>query len=196
MRRLKNILLFLLLGAMALHAQDKPAAPQQPAKPPAKLAAVAWHEKTAVACIRFTVFSKRSPVIFVPVPTELADSAKNVAAIDDRGTRLEAFPFFQDGKLIGAAVNAAKLTAPGGQPPNIRPNASLYLLPEAPKGCLVGPVRPRLSPWTDVDDARLHGSGNATPLRQSQATQKFPSTFRCSYLRCHSRQQSQMGVAA
>ena len=136
MRRLKNILLFLLLGAMALHAQDKPAAPQQPAKPAAqsaKSAAVAWHEKSATACIRFTVFSKRSPVIFVPVPTELADSAKNVAAVDDRGTRLEAFPFFQDGKLIGAAVNAAKLTAPGGQPPNIRPNASLYLLPEAPK---------------------------------------------------------------
>ncbi|MBR4418234.1 MAG: hypothetical protein IKS67_15745, partial [Victivallales bacterium] len=148
MRSLKNILLFLLLGVIALHAQDKPAAPQpakpaeqpakpaaQPAKPaaqPAKPAADGWHEKSAAARIRFTVFSRRSPVVFVPVPTELAD-AKHVAAVDDRGVRLEAFPFFQDGKLIGAAVNAAKLTAPGGQPPNIRPNASLYLLPEAPK---------------------------------------------------------------
>ena len=68
MRRLKNILLFLLLGAMALHAQDKPAAPQQPAKPAApqaKSGAVAWHEKAATARIRFTVFSKRSPVVFV-----------------------------------------------------------------------------------------------------------------------------------
>ena len=148
MRSLKNILLFLLLGVIALHAQDKPAAPQpakpaeqpakpaaQPAKPaaqPAKPAADGWHEKSATVRIRFTVFSRRSPVVFVPVPTELAD-AKHVAAVDDRGVRLEAFPFFQDGKLIGAAVNAAKLTAPGGQPPNIRPNASLYLLPEAPK---------------------------------------------------------------
>ncbi|MBR4370998.1 MAG: hypothetical protein IKS92_08120, partial [Victivallales bacterium] len=156
MRSLKNILLFLLLGVIALHAQDKPAAPQpakpaeqpaakpaaqpakpaaQPAKPaaqPAKPAAEGWHEKSATARIRFTAFSRRSPVIFVPVPTELAD-AKHIAAVDDRGVRLEAFPFFQDGKMIGAAVNAAKLTAPGGQPPNIRPNASLYLLPEAPK---------------------------------------------------------------
>ena len=148
MRSLKNILLFLLLGVIALHAQDKPAAPQpakpaeQPAKPaaqsakpaaqPARPATDGWHEKSATARIRFTVFSRRSPVVFVPVPTELAD-AKHVAAVDDRGVRLEAFPFFQDGKMIGAAVNAAKLTAPGGQPPNIRPNASLYLLPEAPK---------------------------------------------------------------
>ena len=159
MRRLKNILLFLLLGIIALHAQDKPAAPQQPAKPAeqpakpaeqpakpaaqpakpaakpaqsAKPAADGWHEKSAAARIRFTVFSRRSPVIYVPVPTELAD-AKNVVAVDDRGVRLEAFPFFKDGKLIGAAVNAAKLTAPGGQPPNLRPNASLYLLPEPPK---------------------------------------------------------------
>ena len=161
MRCLKNIFLFLLLGVIALHAQDKPAAapqqqdkpaaapqqqdkpataPQQQAKPAATPQAkpknaqdtAAWHEKSAAARIRFNVFSKRSPVIFVPVPTELSD-AKNVAAIDDRGTRLEAVPFFRDGKLFGAAVNAAKLTAPGGQPPNVRPNASLYLLPEPPK---------------------------------------------------------------
>ena len=34
MRCLKNIFLFLLLGVIALHAQDKPAAaPQQQAKP-------------------------------------------------------------------------------------------------------------------------------------------------------------------
>ena len=69
MRRLKNIFFFLLLGVIALHAQDKPAA-AQPAKPTAE----AWHEKSASARIRFTVFSKRSPVIFVPVPTELADA--------------------------------------------------------------------------------------------------------------------------
>ena len=161
MRCHKNIFLFLLLGVIALHAQAKPAAapqqqakpatarqqqakpaaaPQQQAKPAAAPQAkpknaqdtVAWHEKSAAARIRFNVFSKRSPVIFVPVPTELSD-AKNVAAIDDRGTRLEAIPFFRDGKLFGAAVNAAKLTAPGGQPPNVRLNASLYLLPEPPK---------------------------------------------------------------
>ncbi|MBQ2336836.1 MAG: hypothetical protein II381_11015, partial [Victivallales bacterium] len=95
MRCLKNILLFLLLGVIALHAQDKPAVPQpakpaeQPAKPAAKPAQSAkpaadgWHEKSAAARIRFTVFSRRSPVIFVPVPTELSD-AKNVAAVDDR----------------------------------------------------------------------------------------------------------------
>ena len=123
MRRLKNILLFLLLGAMTLHAQDKPAKPT----------VAPWQEKTATARIRFTAFSRRSPVIFVPVPTELADSAKNVVAIDDRGTHLEAFPFFKDGKLLGAAVNAAKLAAPSGQPPNLRLNASLYLLLEPPK---------------------------------------------------------------
>ncbi|MBR3650559.1 MAG: hypothetical protein IKN52_09930, partial [Victivallales bacterium] len=98
MRCLKNIFLFLLLGVIALHAQDKPAAapqqqakpataPQQQAKPAAAPQAkpknaqdtVAWHEKSAAARIRFNVFSKRSPVIFVPVPTELSD-AKNVAA--------------------------------------------------------------------------------------------------------------------
>ena len=140
---LKNILIFLLFAAMALPAQDKPAAAQQtkPTAPSAKPAS-SWHEKNATARIRFLAFAKRLPATFVPVPKELAANAKHVAAYDDRGNRLEAVPFFADGRLVGAAVNAVKLTAPAGTPPNFHPNASLYLLQEPPSK-----ANP---PWTGV----------------------------------------------
>ena len=140
MTHLKNMLLILLVSTLALPAQDKPAAaPQsQPAaqsQPTVKnnSATSTWHEKAANARIRFSVFSKRSPVVFIPIPLELAGDIKHVAAVDDRGIRLEAIPLFQNGKLTGAAVNATQMKAPAGQPPNLRPNASLYLLPEPPK---------------------------------------------------------------
>ncbi|MBR6059745.1 MAG: hypothetical protein IKP58_16375 [Victivallales bacterium] len=130
---LKKSFILFLLGALSVFAQNKPAA-------------APWHEKDAIARVRFLVYAKRSPALFVPIPEELAQETKYVAAIDDRGNRLESVPFFQDGVMIGAAVNAVKLTAPGGTPPNINPNASLYLLKEPPK---------ENPPWTGVP-VRVH----------------------------------------
>ena len=145
---LKKSFILVLLGMLSTLAQNKPeAAP--------------WHEKAAVARIRFLVYAKRSPAVFIPVPEELAQDAKYVAAIDDRGNRLEAVPFFREGAMIGAAVNAAKLTAPGGTPPNVHPNASLYLLKEPPK---------ENPPWTGVS-VRVHRHAQALTTRAFTASE-------------------------
>jgi hypothetical protein len=89
---------------------------------------VPWHAADAEARIRFSVANKRAPSLFVPIPESLSEGVNHVVAFDDKGVVLAASPVLVGGRLVGASVDATKLSVALSTYAKPSPVASLYLL--------------------------------------------------------------------